>query len=279
MTRLLKAAQRGTIVHVRRELCRRAAAIDQPDRRGNAPLHYAALRGQSAMVQLLLHARADVRLRNREGYSPLDLSVLEGHSRVVTLLLDAGSPVEGQRARGLSPLHLAAFAGHERIVALLLLRGADPHHRDEGRGGHTPLHYAAQEGHWRVVERLLESGARVNSTSGGFTPLALAVGSERAAAVRTLLVHGADPNIRCPQDDHDTPLHMACVWNDSDRVIRSLLRCGANPRLRSRDGKTPAETAEERGKTRFSALLRKAEPRQRPPRPTKPHAGRSNRLV
>jgi uncharacterized protein len=206
------------------------------------------------MIRYLLHAKANVNQRNREGYSPLDFAVLEGHTRVVSLFLDAGAPAEG-RGRGLSPLHLAAFAGHQTIAAQLLLRGADPNRRDGGRGGHTPLHYAAQEGHSRVTKLMLIAGAHVNSKSGGFTPLALAVCAEHLATVRVLLAHGADPNARCPPDDNDTPLHMACVWNDSDRVIRLLLRYGANPCLRSRDGMTPAETAKRRGKKRLFALL------------------------
>ena len=255
MTKLHRAAHRGTIACLQRELRRRAVAVNQADRCGNTPLHYAAIRGSSAMVRLLLHAQADVLLRNREGYSPLALAILEGNDHVVALLLDAGSPVEGERACGLSPLHLAAFAGHEKVVAHLLLRGANPNRRDEGRGGHTALHYAAQEGHSRVAKRLLKSGARVNSRSAGFTPLALAIGAGHLAAVRVLLASGADPNARCPPDDNNTPLHMAIVWNDSDKVFRLLLRRGANPRLRSRDGKTPAETAKKLGNTRFAALL------------------------
>lgn len=257
MTKLHWAAKLGTVAGLKRELRRRGIAVNQPDRRGNTPLHYAAIRGDAAIVRLLLHSQVDFLLHNREGYSPLALAILEGNAHVVALLLDAGFPVEGQRARGLSPLHLAAFAGHERVVTHLLLRGANPNRRDEGRGGHTALHYAAQEGHWRVAKRLLESGARVNSTSGGFTPLALAIGSGHLATVRILLAGGADPNARCPPDDNDTPLHMACVWNDSDKVIRLLLRWGANPLLRSRDGKTPAETAEKLGKSRIAALLGK----------------------
>ncbi|CDQ92911.1 unnamed protein product [Oncorhynchus mykiss] len=111
---------------------------------GMTPLMYACVRGDEAMVQMLLDAGADINSEvpntvhkhpsvypeTRQG-TPLTFAVLHGHVPVVQLLLDARANVEGSLQDGMenyteTPLQLASAAGNFELVSLLLERGADP---------------------------------------------------------------------------------------------------------------------------------------------------------
>uniref|UniRef100_A0A7N5ZVW3 BTB domain-containing protein n=1 Tax=Anabas testudineus TaxID=64144 RepID=A0A7N5ZVW3_ANATE len=117
----------------RTDLVKQAVSLLGPDginsmsEQGMTPLMYACVRGDEAMVQMLLDAGADI---NREvsvhkhpsvfpetrQATSLTFAVLHGHVPVVQLLLDAKANVEGSLQEGMenyaeTPLQLAAAAG------------------------------------------------------------------------------------------------------------------------------------------------------------------------
>ncbi|KAM8884721.1 ankyrin repeat- and BTB/POZ domain-containing protein 3-A isoform 2-T2 [Synchiropus picturatus] len=121
--------------------------INSMSEQGMTPLMYACVRGDEAMVQMLLDAGADI---NSE------------------LLLDNCANVEGSLQEGAenyteTPLQLAAAAGNFELVSLLLERGADPMIGTTCRNGisSAPLgdmnsfSLAAAHGHRNVFRRLL----------------------------------------------------------------------------------------------------------------------------
>uniref|UniRef100_A0A4W5KQF6 BTB (POZ) domain containing 11b n=1 Tax=Hucho hucho TaxID=62062 RepID=A0A4W5KQF6_9TELE len=118
--------------------------INSMSEQGMTPLMYSCVRGDEAMVQMLLDAGADINSEvpntvhkypsvnpeTRLG-TPLTFAVLHGHVPVVQLLLDARANVEGSLQDGMenyteTPLQLASAAGNFELVSLLLERGADP---------------------------------------------------------------------------------------------------------------------------------------------------------
>ncbi|XP_039665349.1 ankyrin repeat and BTB/POZ domain-containing protein BTBD11-B isoform X2 [Perca fluviatilis] len=137
----------------RTDLVKQAVNLLGPDginslsEQGMTPLMYACVRGDEAMVQMLLDAGADI---NSE------------------LLLDAKANVEGSLQDGMenyteTPLQLAAAAGNFELVSLLLERGADPMVGTMYRNGISTApqgdmnsySLAAAHGHRNVFRKLL----------------------------------------------------------------------------------------------------------------------------
>ncbi|XP_059907013.1 ankyrin repeat and BTB/POZ domain-containing protein 3-A-like, partial [Gadus macrocephalus] len=157
--------------------------INSMSEQGMTPLMYACVRGDEAMVQMLLDAGADINSEvpssvnkhpsvypdTRQG-TPLTFAVLHGHVPVVQLLLDNKANVEGALQEGVenyteTPLQLAAAAGNFELVSVLLERGADPMIGTVSRNGivspaapqgdMNSFSLAAAHGHRNVFRRLL----------------------------------------------------------------------------------------------------------------------------
>jgi len=101
------------------------------------------------------------------------------------------------------------------------------------------------------VRKLLKSGDDVNQTDkNGVTPLHHAVRFRSPAAVRVLLEHGARVNQACTRSG-STPLHRAVTSTgapgtagkdkESLEIVCILLEFGANPRIKNKLGKQPAD--------------------------------------
>jgi hypothetical protein len=199
-----------------------------PPKRG-APLYYAALCGLPNVVEQLI-VKHPQHVGDIGGYyrTPAVAALAGRHFRLAQLLHRNGSSIEPRGYLEKTPLHSAAYYGDLEMVQVLLDYRVDVNAQDEY--GFTSLSRASQ----------------------GYYP-------NNTKAVRLLLDHGADPNIRTwKPDGGSTPLHLA-VRNGKIDIARLLLEHGASVEAQNGEGWTPFDVA--LGKERripFNVALGKA---------------------
>jgi ankyrin repeat protein len=161
-------------------------------RAADSPVADAAMRGDTAAVKTLVGKGADVNLAQGDGMTALHWTALNGDVATMNVLLAAGAKTAVvTRIGNYTPLHLAGSRGHAAAVSRLLAAGGDP--RAATATGVQPLHLAAQAGSAEAVRALLDRGADVNATDGthGRTPLIFAVSQNRLDAMKALIANGA----------------------------------------------------------------------------------------
>jgi ankyrin repeat protein len=113
--------------------------------------------------------------------------------------------------------------------------------------GRTPLWYHALRGELDAARAAIAAGAAVNAgDDAGYTPLHAAVQDGQLMMIDLLLASGADPNV---VDEHGNgPLWVAVLSAPRTlqvRIIRRLLRAGAQAKCPNRRGKSPYDLAME----------------------------------
>jgi uncharacterized protein len=134
---------------------------------------------------------------------------------------------------GRSPLNLAFH-----YEAYALVRQPDFRFDQANAAGETPLMLAALRGQVALSRELLVRGARLDRA--GWTPLHYAAAGSEPRLVDMLIGHGAPLDARAPNGN--TALMMA-ARHGSETGAWLLLRAGADPGLRNRDGLTAADFA------------------------------------
>src|SRR5262245_17024121 len=141
-----------------------------------------------------------------------------------------------------------------------LLGGVDVDARLES-GGETALHRAASRGHLQAARLLLDRGAKVDAADGeGVTPLVLAAYRGHTDVVKLLLERGAYVNAQERRNGLSSLSHA--VGRGDKELVAVLVAHGADPSLKSADGRTALERAEANGVTEIVALLKQARPKK-----------------
>ena len=262
------------------------------DEQYGTALHLAVARKDAAMVALLLTNHADVKQRSITGDTPLDIAALMDATEIAVQLIAAGAEVNAagpvNSTSGATPLLRATGNGHSDAVKLLLEQRANPN-TAYNPSGITPLMLAAADGNTNIAGMLLAHGARMDlEDNSRETALFKAVNRDKTDAVQLLLARGANPNER--QDGYPllfrvitktsnpdilaaflkakadvnaansgdyTALHLAAIYGRKD-LVEMLLAAGADPNLRTKEGKTPLDYAKDLGAkgTEIVTLLR-----------------------
>lgn len=123
--------------------------------------------------------------------------------------------------------------------------------------GFQPLGLACFFGHLEAATYLVRAGAAVNTPSNnglGVTPLHSAVAGNHTAIVKMLLKNGASPNVR--ERNGFTPLHAAAE-NGNVEIIPLLIFAGADLHTRSDNDKLPLDLAVEKGHRPAEEILKR----------------------
>jgi ankyrin repeat protein len=235
------------------------------DRFGRTPLSYAADSGSPEMVKMLLAAKADPNAGKLD--PPLLCAIHKQDTASAELLLQAGANPNAigkieqfgnydgyfmNHKDHLTPLWLAIYLKQVPMVQLLLKFKADP---NDSQTDGQPLLFSAMSD-TNMLESLLDAGATVdpvNPDETDRTPLGAAANQNNAPAVAILLKHGANPNVR--NRNGVTPLHFAAYGRADRKVFELLLAAHANVNLRDSNGDTPLHLAVRNGKQDVVQLL------------------------
>jgi ankyrin repeat protein len=193
------------------------------DARGWNHLHVNAWRGRADLCYELLHIGANgPKLENVQ----------------VTLITPSWPPgtfrlnINSQTKEGYTALFLAARNDHRDIVQRLMESGADASLKcplDNSAGAYdgemfTPLAAAVCFGHAKTASCLVNSGARLDETSAGVTPLCIA--AQRGSLEMASRLIDAGANVNFMKQKEDSVLSIA-ARNGHVRVVELLLKNGA----------------------------------------------------
>lgn len=191
------------------------------------PLQVAVLYGNPSLIQVLLDHHADVHGSGTE-LSPLHQAIWSHRYDLVQMLLHAGADINdpATSAHRSSSLRLAINRNDKPMVEFLLANGADPNDS-------KALLAAVEMGDIKLMGGLLTARSRKYMARGrGFGCEALRA-TIRLASVELmdlLLSYGVDPNVAC---DSRTALGTAIRLNRSPdlKIIEKLLLAKADPNI------------------------------------------------
>ncbi|KAJ8403821.1 hypothetical protein AAFF_G00346890, partial [Aldrovandia affinis] len=251
-TPLHYAAQNGD-EDMARLLLDRNAAVDEMDFEGRTPSHVACQHGQESVVRVLLSRGADVHAPGKDDWTPLHYAAWQGHLAIVRLLAkQVGADVDGRTRDGRTALHLASYRGQYRVARILIELGADV--RLAARDRRTALHAAAETGHTGTARLLVKHAAEIEArTTEGRTPLHLAAQHGHRATVKMLVEEGADP--RAVDWTLSSTCLLAAEEGHPNIFEELLLGFPENSDTPEEQGQTPLHLAVRGGYTNIASAL------------------------
>ncbi|WP_233863309.1 ankyrin repeat domain-containing protein [Paraburkholderia adhaesiva] len=141
-----------------------ATKVGAEDTAGENALMLAALNGDMGLAKLLIAKGAEV---NKKGWAPLHYAAANGNDDIVKLLLDHSAFVDAQSPNGTTPLMMAARGDHLTTLKLLLDNGADVSAKNQI--GMNALDFAKQYKAPDAIKglsaRMAQSGAPAGNTA------------------------------------------------------------------------------------------------------------------
>lgn len=179
----------------------------------------ATVRGDAAMLQLLITAGAPHHTTTPGGESLLHLAAAYGQADAARVLVQSGLSIEAADAAGITPMQTAIIRGQLHMPAVLAATALE-------QKGILPEHYLCQ-----LTESCL---------TGDF--------------YTAHLIQTTGLSINATNTNSATALHN-CALAGNAAAIHYLLKRGANPQQQNDQGKTPLEAAREAGQAESCAVL------------------------
>ncbi len=253
-------------------LLKQGADVNAVDSTGMGALHEASAAGGYRTVELLLSHGADPNTRDSLGWTPLHEASAGGWDVTAEVLLRHGANANVVDSRGTTPLHMVSqnyvqlqrreVAGSEKSVEseetlsaryllhrferlsdLLVCRGADVLARDEN--GHTPAGIAVESNGSHLRDVLLRKAAERCILA------AVIIGD---LANLEAISQASPASVNRPDAKGRTPLHFA-VADGRAKVVKALVRLGANVNALDKTGMSPLHCAVNKGYRSICTLL------------------------
>lgn len=252
-TALMRAAEHGHLDAVRVLIAGGAdAKAVVPDRdslwHGCNALIFAAQGGNADVAELILKGGASPNCSASDGNTPLSLAVEGKSPRMVEALLKAGAqPTD-------AILVAAVWAGEVEMALMLIRAGANPNARDDL--GQSALHRAAEMGELEIVRALIQARAKRDLKANGTTPLLIAIQNGHEACAIELIRGGADLTPTTAAGLLRRNALMLASSTGRVEVVRALLKAGADPEAKDKEGKTALMLANEKEHVAVVEVLR-----------------------
>ena len=97
----------------------------------------------------------DINAKDEKGWAPMHLAAIGGNSEIAGLLLKSGANVNERTDTGWTPLHLA---DNKKIAQLLITKGANLNAKNDD--GETPLDWAIKRKDIAIASLLRKHGGK-----------------------------------------------------------------------------------------------------------------------
>lgn len=226
---------------------------------GLGPLHYAATKGYTNVVDALLDAPGiDIDILSKSAETPLWLASSNGWMVTAAKLIEHGAEVNSKNNRSETPLIVASKLGHLATVEHLVRHGANIGIRDSE--GHSAVSWAVRKQHRAITYLLLQNDARLRSMTGDINQeLLLAIEEEQYDVIHVMVENGLNPNSKFKHDNPHEPRTLL-AWaaaRGHDSLLHLLISRGADLGLQDDIGLTALTKAAQFGREATMTLLLK----------------------
>lgn len=211
---------------------------------GTTPLHWAVHDNAVDEVRRLIAAGANVNAKNDFGATPMSEAAMVGNTAVIKMLLDAKADPDSPSADGQTALMVVSRTTNVEAARLLIAAGANVNAKESQRN-QTALMWAAAQRQAEMVKLLVSKDADTNARTmlndvqsqvsaepraqyrsyGGLTPLMYATREGCLECAKALIEGGA--KIDMPDPEGVTPLLLA-ITNFHFDTAKYLINAGAN---------------------------------------------------
>ena len=185
--------------------------IDGKNSNSLTPLHFAAIRGSVRIAQILIESGSTLNLQASEekrGWAPIHYAAKYDQLEILELLISKGDDQESQTSFGLTPAMIATEFGNIEVVDFLIRKkGANKNAQTHAINDRMNiLHYAVVDGHLDIVKYLLNAGVERNSkTISGISALDFAARIDNVEIATLLLswgVHDLKNSLEVAKNSH-----------------------------------------------------------------------------
>ncbi|MFP3026050.1 MAG: ankyrin repeat domain-containing protein, partial [Wolbachia sp.] len=136
--------------------------VDEADKNGWTPLHYAAKFDQLEVAKFLIEKGANINAADTStiGEKPIHVAAENNSKNIIEFLISKGVSVNDTDKDGRTPLYWASWNGRLDVVEYLIGKGADISAKD--KDGRNPLDVAKGYQYDNVVEYLQQAELRLN---------------------------------------------------------------------------------------------------------------------